>query len=316
MKNTRIWWPVAVVLGVALTACGAVDEPEGNPATPSDDDDDDDDTEGFGTVGPGTPTGGDDQDSNDDDDDDDPGGGDSDTGCMFVCPDDAPSGAFECDMFAQDCPEGEKCMPWVNDGGNAWNATRCSPIADNPGQPGDECSVEGSAGSGIDDCDAASMCWSVDPETGMGTCVAMCAGDESNPLCEDPATTCVNVNDGAIVLCLPACDPLLQDCPDSEACYIVPSGDFACAQDVSGEMGVYGDPCGSINSCDPGLVCGAASLVPACQGSPFCCTEFCDLEDPNGDAQCSGQGGGQECIAISADPQPGYEAVGWCALPA
>ena len=47
----------------------------------------------------------------------------------------APDGggiSFECDLFEQDCPPGEKCMPWANDGGGAWNATRCSPVADNP----------------------------------------------------------------------------------------------------------------------------------------------------------------------------------------
>ena len=33
----------------------------------------------------------------------------------------------ECNQWVQDCPEGEKCMPWANDGGSAWNATRCRP---------------------------------------------------------------------------------------------------------------------------------------------------------------------------------------------
>ena len=43
----------------------------------------------------------------------------------------------QCNPFTQDCPEGEKCMPWANDGGGSWNATRCSPISDNPGEPGE-----------------------------------------------------------------------------------------------------------------------------------------------------------------------------------
>ncbi|MEM9459570.1 MAG: ribulose phosphate epimerase [Myxococcota bacterium] len=309
MKNTRIWWPVVVVLGVAVTACGTVDADGDSPAIPSDDDqDDDDDDESFGTTGPVVTTGSDEQETGDDDDE--PAEGDSDTGCAFIGCVDVPDMA-PCDLFAQDCPAGQKCMPWANDGGTAWNAYRCSPIAENPGQPGDECTVEGSGVSGVDDCELAAMCWDVDPDTNIGTCVAMCTGDESDPQCEDPDTTCVNVN---IVLCLPVCDPLLQDCPEGQACYGI-DDDYTCAPDASGEMGVFGDPCEFINACDPGLFCANAVAVPNCQGSIGCCSEFCDLDEPSGDAQCSGQAGGQECLAMTDNPQPGYEAVGGCAIP-
>ncbi|MCX4242328.1 ribulose phosphate epimerase [Paraliomyxa miuraensis] len=246
-------------------------------------------------------------------------GADGESGVVFLVEPDGGGISFECDIFAQDCPPGEKCMPWSNDGGT-WNATRCSPVAMNPGQPGDDCAVEGSAVSGIDDCDLGAQCWDVDPETNMGTCVAMCTGDEANPICEDPDTTCSIANDGAIVLCLPVCDPLLQDCPMGNACYPV-AEDWVCGPDASGEMGAYGDPCEFINVCDPGLVCLGAAAVPpgeACEGAAGCCTEVCDVTDPTGDAQCSGQAGGQTCQAWY-DPMsvpPGYEDVGVCALPA
>ncbi|MCA9653948.1 MAG: ribulose phosphate epimerase [Myxococcales bacterium] len=233
----------------------------------------------------------------------------------FIQDPDGGGVSFECDIFAQDCPEGEKCMPWAADGGNSWNATRCSPINENPGQPGDECTVEGSGTSGIDSCDIGSMCWDVDPETNVGTCVAMCTGDESNPICEDPDTTCTIANDGAIVLCLPACDPLLQDCDEGQACYPINDA-FACAPDASGEMGVFGDPCEYINVCDPGLFCLDASVVPDCAGSVGCCSNVCDTADPAGDAQCTGVG--QTCQAWyeEGNAPPGYEDVGACALPA
>ncbi|MCX4247247.1 ribulose phosphate epimerase [Paraliomyxa miuraensis] len=242
------------------------------------------------------------------------------TGVMFLVPVDTESATHECDIFAQDCLPGEKCMPWANDGSNSWNATRCSPVADNPGQPGDECTVEGSGVSGIDDCVLASMCWDVDPETNVGTCVAMCAGDEANPICEDPDTSCAIANEGVLVLCLPNCDPLLQACPDGQACYPIQQA-WTCAPDASGEGGVYGDPCEFINVCDPGLICLGAAAVPpgeACEGAVGCCTEVCDLDDPAGDAQCSGQAGGQTCQPWY-DPMsvpPGYEDVGACAMPA
>jgi hypothetical protein len=225
--------------------------------------------------------------------------------------------AIECDVYAQDCPVGEKCMPWANDGGDQWNATRCSPIDDDPGQPGEECTVEGSGTSGIDDCDLGAMCWDVDPATNMGTCVAMCMGDEENPTCEDRNTTCEISNDGVLVLCLPTCDPLAQSCPEGEACY--PSQDaWVCRPDGSGEMGGYGDPCEAIDGCDPGLVCLASEVVPPgqpCEGEAGCCTEVCDLTDAAGDAQCTGAPGGQTCQAWYDDPPPGYENVGVCALP-
>jgi hypothetical protein len=242
-------------------------------------------------------------------------GADSETGVVFLIPPDGGGVAFECDLFAQDCPEGEKCMPWSNDGGT-WNATRCSPVADNPGQPGDECSVEGSGTSGLDSCDLGSMCWDVDPETNTGLCVAMCTGDPSNPLCDDPDTTCSIANDGAIVLCLGVCDPIVQDCPEGQACYPV-AEDWVCGPDASGEMGSYGDPCEFINVCDPGLICLDASATPNCEGAG-CCTEVCDITDPAGDAQCSGAPDGQICEPWYGEgtAPPGYEDVGACVLPA
>jgi hypothetical protein len=243
---------------------------------------------------------------------------DGDSSCAFYagCPPDISRDPFECDVFAQDCPEGEKCMPWANDGGT-WNATRCSPIVDNPGQPGDECTVEGGAASGIDSCDLGSQCWDVDPETNMGVCAAMCTGDASNPLCEDPDTTCSIANDGAIVLCLGVCDPIVQDCPEGQACYPV-AEDWVCGPDASGEMGTYGDPCEFINVCDPGLMCLDASATPNCAGASGCCTEVCDITDPEGDAQCTGAPDGQTCTPWYEEgtAPPGYEDVGACALPA
>ena len=75
-------------------------------------------------------------------------------------------------------------MPWANDGGDEWNATRCSPIADVPTQVGELCMVEGSGTSGIDDCDQGLVCWQVDPDTNVGVCHALC--EPGLPGCESP----------------------------------------------------------------------------------------------------------------------------------
>lgn len=110
---------------------------------------------------------------------------------------------FACDIWAQDCPQDEKCMPWADDGGDVWNATRCTPLDPSPAQNGDVCTVVGGIASGVDDCDISSMCWNVDVDTGLGVCVAFCIGSQQNPICEDPATVCTIDGSGALILCLP-----------------------------------------------------------------------------------------------------------------
>ena len=234
-------------------------------------------------------------------------GSESSTGCGFICPEEIPA---ECDVWAQDCPTGEKCAPWINDGGNSWNALRCVPTSDAGGQPGDACSAEGGGGSGIDDCAGGSMCWDLDEE-GNGICAAFCEGGPDNASCSDATTTCVIANDGVLNICLPICDALLQDCGDSQACY--PVGDtFACGPDVSGELGLFGDACEAINVCDAGLFCAAAGLVPGCEGSSGCCSSFCDLEDA---PACPGEG--QQCVGWfdAGQAPPGSETLGACIIP-
>jgi hypothetical protein len=231
----------------------------------------------------------------------------SSTGCGFICPDDPE---FECDPWAQDCPTGEKCAPWVNNGGDSWNALRCVPVDVNSGEPGDGCTAEGLGASGFDTCALGAMCWNVD-EAGAGVCVAFCDGSPDNASCSDVSTTCVIANDGVLNLCLPVCDPLLQDCGGNQACY--PVGDsFACGPDVSGEMGLFGEPCAAINVCDAGLWCAAAAAVPGCAGAEACCTSFCDLDEG---AACPGVG--QECVAWFdvGEAPPGAEALGACVIP-
>ena len=263
----------------------------------------------------GTGDGGDDGTDGGDD-----GGSGTDTGGgAFIQEPDGGGTDVECDIWGQDCPDGEKCMPWANDGGSSWNATKCSPVDPSPKQPGDECTVEGSGVSGVDDCDVASMCWDVDPETNMGYCVSFCEGTPDAPTCSDPGTMCSIYNDGVLPLCLAGCDPLLQDCPNEDLCVTTAGGDgFVCVLDASGEEGQYGDPCEYVNVCDPGLFCANAEAVPGCQGSVGCCSEYCDLTAADPNSACSGLAQGQECTPWFEEgtAPPGLEHVGACAIPA
>jgi hypothetical protein len=245
-------------------------------------------------------------------------GGSGSSGPGFIMMPDG-AGASECDVWSQDCPAGEKCMPWANDGGNAWNATKCSPLDPQPKQPGDPCAVEGSGVSGVDDCDKGVICYDVDFMTGMGTCVGLCHGSETDPMCDDPATVCGIYNDGVLPLCLTKCDPLAQDCPnDANVCVQLPDASaFVCWLDASGMEGQHGDPCEYVNVCDAGLFCANADAVPDCMGSIGCCSTFCDVSDPNASANCPGAAGGEMCVSYfdMGMAPPGYENVGGCIIP-
>jgi len=279
--------------------------------------------DGDGTSPPGDD--GNDGSTEDDGDDGDTGNGDTgdgdtgtDSGGAFIQEPDGASSDVECDIWAQDCPEDQKCMPWANDGGSSWNATRCADLDPNPVQPGDDCETDGSDVSGNDNCAKGSMCFSVNPETNVGTCVAFCTGNANAPVCDDPGTMCNISNDGVLALCLTTCDPLLQDCPQGghqqQGCYPVYE-DFLCWPDFSFDLGAYGDPCEYFNVCDPGLFCALADIVPGCAGAIGCCTEYCDLSAPSPNDACSGPG--TECIPFYEEgaAPPGFEALGACALP-
>ncbi len=205
-------------------------------------------------------------------------------------------------------------MPHGANGGSSWELTRCSPLADMPNAVGEPCSVVGSDNSGLDDCALGSMCRNLDPDTNMGECVAFCHGSEAQPLCEDPCTHCNIFAEGTLILCLPECDPVAQNCSEGQGCY--PSyGNFACAPDASGTEGAIGDPCEFLNVCDAGNFCADAEIVPACEGSG-CCAPFCD---PAGPDPCPGLLFATTCVPWYAPGQdPGLcsnqSAIGACVL--
>lgn len=134
---------------------------------------------------------------------------------------------IECDVFAQDCPKGEKCMPWGMDDVN-WDAARCSPLDPNALDVGDECTQEGPPTSGIDNCGVTDICWNVDTETNLGECFSLCEGTSRSPVCEVPGTSCVFLYEGVLPLCAVECDPMMPVCPDGEQCVAVAEA-FLCA---------------------------------------------------------------------------------------
>lgn len=238
--------------------------------------------------------------------------GDGDSGSNFLENPDGGGAAFECDPFTQNCPAGQKCMYWANDGGSSWNATRCSDIAPDADEVGEPCTVEGGGTSGIDSCVLGAMCWDIDPETGEGTCAELCLGSESELFCSDPSMIC---SGRGPYLCLPTCCPIEQDCPEGQACYPL-HNTFTCAPDASGDQGGFGDICEFINVCDPGLLCLSASSLPPglpCEGAAGCCTAVCQTDETS----CSLLDPALECTPWydEGTAPPGLELLGACTLP-
>jgi hypothetical protein len=223
---------------------------------------------------------------------------------VFV-PDDDIGGVSECDPFMQDCPDGEKCVPYGSTGGN-WDANKCVPVTGS-GAAGDSCTYGGVV-EATDDCDANSHCWDVMDVDGMnvGVCTQFCSGTADDPMCP-PSTSCLIANDGSINLCIQNCDPLLQDCNAGLACFWA-NGNFNCiftTQDIP-----TGEPCGYINDCVAGNLCADAANLPACNGSA-CCASYCSISDPTCPDAAT------ECAPFFEEGMapPGYEDVGVCLLP-
>lgn len=210
-------------------------------------------------------------------------GSSSSGGVVFIELPDLPGSA--CDIYEQDCPDGQKCNAWSSDGDASWDATACFPIDPNPDPIGSPCTTEGGGVSGVDSCEKGAMCWGIDSQTGEGTCVGLCTCSPDQPICTTPNTTCVITNDGVLNLCLPVCDPLdPQACGDAEVCLNNPLDGkfFICIIDASGDEGQTGDPCQFANACDPAHACLSPEVFPGCDMlEPGCCVPYCDLDAPD-----------------------------------
>ena len=232
---------------------------------------------------------------------------DDSVGVSFILDVDNGPSPFECSVAAQDCPRGEKCSAWNNDGGSAWNATRCFPLDPDPDAPGEPCTVQGSGVSGMDSCDVGSMCWFVDP-TLDGICVSNCIGGPADYTCADPNADCVIGAEGVLMLCVPQCDPLDPDaCGASRRCILFEER-FVCAfMDASNALGPL-ETCDSSSPCAPGLHCGDAEAVGQCDiDAPACCTPYCDVTTPDCPA-------GTQCIPFYAPGEgaPIHANLGVC----
>jgi len=234
--------------------------------------------------------------------------------CGFICAPDLPPNLDDCPGTQQldpECPEGFKCT--IDE---ALSETHCVEVVPDPKGKNEPCTMMGHGWSGFDDCGLGLVCWGVN-EQGQGTCIGLCDGDPNavpGCVCADPKATPTWCQDCAVGLCIPSCDPLLQDCPSPDhACYPV-NDSFTCAPDASGDEGQANGPCEFINTCDEGLLCGDPAFVGAgcLPGSTGCCTPFCKFPGgacPNPDQSCV------QYFDPMNLPFPGAELIGACGLP-
>ena len=224
----------------------------------------------------------------------------------------ADDGGAQCDIYGQDCIEGDKCTPYSDQPDLRPDDIRCCPIVgDSPRQPGDSCVVEDYFGSCLDDCDVGSFCLDIDND-GDGTCQAFCGGTVNNPQCELDET-CFIYFEGT-PLCFDKCDPLAQACPDDQGCYPDAKADggtgFICLPSI-GPDNTYGDYCWLLSNCSPGFICVTPEFQPECDGLVGCCTPLCDTAEPD---DCSSFDPNLECVSWyqngQTPPSAALEEVG------
>ena len=233
---------------------------------------------------------------------------------------DGPDPMGECLVWETEaCGDGQKCMPWSDNPDRIPDAYRCCP-AQGTGVVDDSCTISEYDGSCLDSCENGTMCVLDDPDNLGGVCRPFC--NPSAPDCS-PDDTCKAFFEALpavpnVPLCMPKCNPLLQNCaqgtwnciPDSPT----PSGQsgFICVPPPPGNEKQLFDACALANDCAPGLVCLTQDRVPGCTFSS-CCSAFCDLSA--GDADCRALHPDMVCIDWMS-PSPEWSDVGACGIPA
>jgi len=232
---------------------------------------------------------------------------DGDTGTFLQQPDGGVSG--QCDPTVQDCPVDQKCTAVSDAPGDPWGVNVCVPVSGDS-QVGDPCDIEDGKYTGLDNCAPGLICLLTDDEGLGGACVEFC---DANSECPQTGADCVVYNDGSLPICLSSCDPLIQDCPEGQACYNSAGENFVCFKEsaMPGEGGP-GSTCTYINQCQKGSFCGAPDAVVGCGAESGCCTPYCPIS--GGAEPCQE---GEACVPFFVEGMapPGLDDVGVCAIP-
>jgi len=196
-------------------------------------------------------------------------------------------------------------MPYATDGGDSWNANKCTPVDE--GKSGAPCiAMKQSATSGYDTCGPDLICWEVDPDTLAGICYSLCGGSPITPIC-GPGTSCSQTNKGVVNVCLETCDPVTDLCAADQVCVPDNVEEFLCLG-ASGDNVAVGSACSFINECVAGSLCAAPSSAALCdQQAVGCCLPFCSLKQ-------MGCPPGLECLGYFPEGMvpPEHAVLGLC----
>ncbi len=177
-----------------------------------------------------------------------------------------------------------------------------------PLQLGQACTCgAGGCTSGDDDCDVGLTC--LQGATGS-FCFELCGCGYGDPTCEQtPNAVCDLINEGALPICTPACNPLDPvSCPAGFNCRRGGPGDFSC---FPGTNTPLGEACTAPNDCETGAICVSGEALPWCEDIG-CCVPTCHIND--GDVSCPEQWSG--CTTwYGENPAPDVclEGLGVCA---
>ncbi len=232
------------------------------------------------------------------------------------------SDGAQCDIYGQDCGDGDKCTVYSQNADLVPDDLRCCPITGNqPRQKGDSCVVQDYFGSCLDNCDVGTFCLDIDDD-GNGVCQSFCGGSANNPECENDETCFIYF--AGTPMCFDICDPLAQDCPEGQGCYpdmnAAGGTGFICLPQI-GPNNTYNDYCWLLSNCAPGFICVTPDFLPNCEPTSVgvaagCCTALCDVAEPD---NCSSFDDELGCTSWylngQTPPSVSLEDVGVCILP-
>jgi hypothetical protein len=223
---------------------------------------------------------------------------------VLACVSESPSGSEDetgCDMIAQDCGPGQKCVAYKAELFGDWVGTACVEASTQGAPVGSICFTgEG----GIDTCGPDSMCLQLG--TGEGVCFPLCVAGSCAEI-DGLAYNCERL-DGfqaaplgqGVHVCQLDCDPLQSTCPaELFGCYPGVSR-FSCRISNPGPK-PEGYACTDHLDCAPGTLC----------ADPAGCARYCELGVA---ATCEGSVVGQACVALfeAGSAPAGHESVGIC----
>jgi hypothetical protein len=144
----------------------------------------------------------------------------------------------------------------------------------------------------------------------------MCEGSADNPICETNQSCLIYF--AGVPLCFDQCDPLVQNCAEGNGCYpdaeAAGNTGFICLPTIG--TSDVGDYCWLLSNCQRGLICVYPDYFPDCNGLVGCCTQLCDLREPD---PCGDLHPDLECVPWfptgQMPPQAYLQDVGACIIP-